>query len=299
MIHPTDTRQYIGRFAPSPSGPLHLGSLVTALGSYLRAKSHQGKWLLRIDDLDPPREVAGASRNILYCLEQHGLHWDDEVLYQSQRKQAYRDAISTLEDKQLTYACECTRKQIKLHGSYYSGTCREKSLSGVGNAIRFRNQGSVTKLVDQNLGEILADPLATAEDFIIKRKDGHYAYHLAAVVDDLYQNITEVVRGADLLQPTLCQIALYQVLNESAPDFLHLPVISTETGMKLSKQNHAHAIKPEAAALNLANAMTFLGLHPPKEINTTCVTELLNWAITNWSLDKVSKNPEIVIGQNN
>ncbi len=291
----TESPQYVGRFAPSPSGPLHLGSLVTALGSYLRAKSQQGKWLLRIDDLDPPREVPGASDDILFTLEQHGLLWDGEPLYQSQRTSHYQAGLEKLQSDNLTYACECTRKQIKLQGPYYSGSCCNKNLSESGLAIRFRNNFTVTSLLDQHLGKIKADPIATSEDFIVKRKDGYYAYHLAAVVDDIFQQVTEIVRGADLLQPTLCQLALYQALGATPPKFLHLPVISTAVGMKLSKQNHAQAIMANAAPQNLVHALHLLGLTPSDDIDKTKVTDILNWAVAHWSLAKVSKNPEIII----
>lgn len=295
MAFTTSHTPYIGRFAPSPSGPLHLGSLVTAVGSYLQARSQAGKWLLRIDDIDPPREVAGAATQILHSLEKHGLHWDDDVLFQSHRSHAYDEAIRTLQEAGLTYPCECTRKQSKRLGPYYSGTCRQKKLQLPDCALRFRNQSQTRVLHDQHLGAVQADPLATSEDFIIKRKDGLFAYHLAAVVDDIYQQITEVVRGADLLQPTLCQLALYEAFNAQAPEFIHLPVISSAPGMKLSKQNHARSIDLQRPQDNLFSVLKLLGLNPTDEMREASVTSMVNWAVANWHLANIPHETEIVL----
>jgi len=286
---------YVGRFAPSPSGPLHLGSLVTALGSFLRARTQSGKWLVRIDDIDPPREVAGASEQILGSLETHGLLWDGEVLFQSQRTEAYEAAITELQQAGLTYACECTRKQIKTQGPYYTGKCRHKNLAESGCALRFVNDNGTTSLKDLHLGEIQAEPLATREDFIIRRKDGLFAYHLAAVVDDIFQQITEVVRGADLLQPTLCQLALYKAMNTYPPAFIHLPVISTAKGVKLSKQNHASSIDLQRPQENLLCALRLLGLSPPRALQEEPVKDILDWSISNWRLEDIPRKTEIIL----
>lgn len=291
----TSHSSYIGRFAPSPSGPLHLGSLVTALGSFLQAKSQGGLWLVRIDDIDPPREVTGAAKQILCSLESHGLCWDGDVLYQSDRSGAYTQAIEALQKAGLTYACNCTRKQIKSLGTYYTGTCQYKDLPKEGCALRFLNQVGTPHLEDKLLGLVSADPLATAEDFMIRRKDGLFAYHLAAVVDDIFQQVTEVVRGADLLQPTLCQLALYRAFDTSPPDFVHLPVISSAAGMKLSKQNHAQSIDLTPVKDNLMTALGLLGLRPAKALKNESVDNIIAWSVDNWRLDAIPQQQEIVL----
>jgi len=287
---------YIGRFAPSPSGPLHFGSLVAALGSYLQAKSQQGKWLVRIEDIDPPREISGASDDILATLSAYGLKWDDEVIYQSQQHQHYEDVLTTLHQQQLSYACACTRKMIKQQGGLYLGTCRERQLNPLGHALRInvaKLSAPVTEFEDLLQGNIALDAQYADEDFIIKRKDGLYAYNLAVVIDDINQGITEIVRGADLLPTTGKQISLYQLLGQQPPDYIHLPVAVTAPGIKLSKQNHAAAIDKHNPAPTLCQALAFLGHQPPDFIKKSDCQVILDWAINHWCLHKVPKQIEI------
>ncbi len=286
---------YIGRFAPSPSGPLHFGSLIAALGSFLDARAHQGKWLVRIEDIDPPREMPGADKLILDCLEQHGLNWDDQVLYQSQRFAAYDAVLSKLAKQQQSYPCGCTRAMIKAAGGVYPGTCRRHPSGEAPFAIRFFNQHPVLAFHDRFSGIITPDPHFAAEDFIIHRKDGLYAYQLAVVSDDIYQGITHIVRGADLLDTSVLQLALYQALDQPAPSYLHLPVAATQTGMKLSKQNHAPALDNSRAKQNILAAMRFLGLTPPSDLSHAEIQEILAWGVKNWSIHSLPKSQEVII----
>ena len=289
---------YIGRFAPSPSGPLHFGSLVAALGSYLQAKSQRGKWLVRIEDIDPPREIAGASEDILLTLQAYGLMWDDEVIYQSQQSKYYEQVLADLNEQHISYACNCTRKLIKQQGGLYLGNCRDKKLTNIDNALRI----NVTKLNraiqhfhDQLQGDITLDAQHIDEDFIIKRKDGLYAYNLAVTIDDINQGITEVVRGADLLPTTGKQLSLYQLLNKQAPSYIHLPLAVTEPGLKLSKQNHALAIDKQNPIATLLEALTFLGHPVPEHINKNSCLAILSWAVQHWHLENVPKQTEILV----
>ncbi len=234
----TDTH-YIGRFAPSPSGELHFGSLIAALGSYLQARARQGLWLVRIEDIDPPREVPCAAETILRQLEHYGLHWDGDVLWQSQRHHAYREALAWLHEQGLSYYCTCTRARIQSIGGIYDGHCRELHHGPDNAAVRIRQQHPVTQFTDQLRGIIHADEKLAREDFIIHRRDGLFAYNLAVVVDDHFQGVSEIVRGADLIEPTVRQISLYQLFGWKVPDYIHLPLALNPQGAKLSKQNHA------------------------------------------------------------
>ncbi|TMX33873.1 tRNA glutamyl-Q(34) synthetase GluQRS [Vibrio sp. Hep-1b-8] len=285
---------YIGRFAPSPSGPLHFGSLIAALGSYFQAKSNQGKWLVRIEDLDPPREMPGASRLILETLEAYHLHWDGEVVYQSQRHSLYQQQIDRWLDSGQAYFCHCTRKQIKELGGFYTGTCRDLKLTnGEQCAVRLRMSHPVYQFEDRRHG-ILNIPTALAdEDFIIKRRDGLFAYNLAVVLDDIDQGVTEVVRGADLIEPTGRQISLYQMLDAKPVNYLHLPLALDNNGQKLSKQNHAKAIDNQNPKPALIDAMTFLGFDIDEEISTASLDEIILWGIENWHLSQLPSSTEI------
>ena len=219
----TDTH-YIGRFAPSPSGELHFGSLIAALGSYLQARARQGRWLVRIEDIDPPREVPGAAETILRQLEHYGLHWDGDVLWQSQRHDAYREALAWLHEQGLSYYCTCTRARIQSIVGIYDGHCRVLHHGPDNAAVRIRQQHPVTQFTDLLRGIIHADEKLAREDFIIHRRDGLFAYNLAVVVDDHFQGVTEIVRGADLVEPTVRQISLYQQFGWTVPDYIHLPL---------------------------------------------------------------------------
>lgn len=285
---------YIGRFAPSPSGPLHFGSLVAALGSYFQAKANHGQWLVRIEDIDPPREMPGASALILRTLEAYQLEWDGEVVYQSQRHQLYQDQIESWLTSGQAYYCQCSRKEIKQSGGFYLGTCRDKHLSGDNPcATRLRMTHPVYEFVDQKHGLLTIPKVLADEDFIIKRRDGLFAYNLAVVLDDIDQGVTEVVRGADLIEPTGRQISLYQMLEQTPVTYLHLPLALGENGLKLSKQNHAPAIDIENPKPALIEAMHFLGFEMDKAICDASLAEIIAWGVQNWHLDQLPNTTEI------
>lgn len=300
MTTATSNNGYIGRFAPSPSGHLHFGSLVTALGSFLQAKSQDGQWLLRIEDIDPPREVMGASDSIMRCLEAHHLFWDGEVIFQSSRSHLYNEKIQFLMDKGLTYYCHCSRTQLANLKRGQSCTCIYQNLSGKNCAIRFRQHNIRPQFYDELLGLVDFSKHDIPAHFAIKRKDGLFAYQLAVVVDDIEQGITEVARGADLLDATLMQFALYQAFEVQAPKFLHFPVVVTETGKKLSKQNHAREVNTDNVCVNVINALEFLGLPLKKELQGETIQNILNWAISAWDVNKIPAKTECIdnrIGQ--
>ena len=295
----TSNDGYVGRFAPSPSGQMHFGSLVTALGSFLQAKSHNGRWLLRIEDIDPPREVAGASESIMRCLEAHHLFWDHEVIYQSHRGDLYTEKIQYLTEQGLTYHCQCSRAQLASLKFDQECVCanqnrNNENRNNENSAIRFRHHNIHQGFFDELLGQVNFPKLDVPAQFAIKRKDNLFAYQLAVVVDDIQQGITEVARGADLLDATLFQLALYQAFDKPAPKFLHFPVVVTEPGKKLSKQNHACEINPNDARTNLINALGFLGFLPTKELQRGSVQNILNWAICEWDLRKIPAIPECI-----
>lgn len=279
---------YIGRFAPSPSGPLHFGSLVAALGSYFQAKSNQGQWLVRMEDLDPPREMAGAADLILKTLEAYHLFWDGEVAYQSQRHNMYQAQIDQwVADKQ-AYYCQCTRKQIKALGGFYNGHCRHAGLIDSGEqAVRLCMDFPIESFNDVRHGSIQIPKALAEEDFIIKRRDGLFAYNLAVVLDDIEQGVTEVVRGADLIEPTGRQISLYQTLKQKTVSYLHLPLATDGLGNKLSKQNHATAIDLDNPKPTLLNAMRFLGFDIPAALFEASMDEILLWGSQQWHVSQL------------
>ncbi|MBD1576573.1 MULTISPECIES: tRNA glutamyl-Q(34) synthetase GluQRS [Vibrio] len=279
--------QYIGRFAPSPSGPLHFGSMVAALGSYFQAKSQHGQWLVRIEDLDPPREMAGAASLILKTLESYGLHWDQDVIYQSQRHPIYQQQIDDWLDSGLGYYCQCSRKQIKQDGGFYLGHCRDKNLPATDCSVRLVIDTPVTQFVDQKHGIIDIPTDLAQEDFIIKRRDGLFAYNLAVVLDDIAQGITEVVRGADLIEPTGRQINLYRYLNHPEVKYLHLPLAINAHGDKLSKQNHAPAVDLANPKPVIILAMQFLGFSLPDDFQSANIEQMLAWGCQHWALSQL------------
>ena len=285
--------QYIGRFAPSPSGPLHFGSLVTALGSYLQAKSCFGKWLVRIEDIDPPREVKGASSLILKTLEALHLYWDDEILYQSNCNERYQAVLQSLLNKQQAYYCNCTRQRIhNLENKIYDGFCRNRRLSVKDKdqlAIRIKQNHPVLTFTDKIRGEQTAQLADALEDFIIHRKDGLFAYNLVVVLDDHEQGITEIVRGADLLPVTTKQISLYQLFDFSVPTYCHLPLALDKNGNKLSKQNHARPIDLNNLKALTVQALQFLGQKVPKDWQDATQQQLLGWAIQHWQITNIPK----------
>ncbi|WP_251358293.1 tRNA glutamyl-Q(34) synthetase GluQRS [Kangiella sp. TOML190] len=260
----TPSKPVIGRFAPSPSGPLHFGSLIAAVGSYLIAKANGGKWLVRIEDIDPPREVAGAADQILRQLEAFGFEWDGEVLYQSTRLDRYEEILNDLKLQDLVYACDCTRKQIfaQREDRIYTNVCADKNLAATkidDVAWRMRHGKADYSFNDGIQGHCQFDQSIYDEDFIIKRKDGLIAYQLAVVVDDIDQGINQIVRGLDILDSTPRQLRLYEALKATPPDYYHLPLALDKNGDKLCKQHGAKAIEAENASELLIKALEFLG----------------------------------------
>jgi glutamyl-Q tRNA(Asp) synthetase len=289
---------YRGRFAPSPTGPLHFGSMVAALGSYLQARSAGGEWYVRIEDIDPPREVPGASDDILRTLEAYGLTWDSEVIYQSQRIDHYASALGNLAREGLAYSCSCTRREIREHNArhgargttVYPGLCRSGPLRpGRDTAYRLRVTGNHIEFTDQEVGVFRMHLRDDCGDFVLKRRDGLFAYQLAVVVDDADQRITEVVRGQDLLDSTPGQIYLQRVLGLPTPGYMHLPLVTNDAGQKLSKQTGARPLTTAEAPRTLHAALCFLGLSPPADLRNAAVEEIVSWGIGHWS----SRRPSV------
>lgn len=285
---------YRGRFAPSPSGPLHFGSLVCALASYLDAKTHNGIWLVRMEDIDPPREQQGAAANILATLQAHHLAWDEAVLYQSSRAETYRQHIKELLSRGLAYRCNCTRKRLAELGGRYDGHClRSPPPAQAAAAIRLHLDACLQEVSSENgfidlLQGEQANDLISGGDFIIHRKDGLFAYQLAVVVDDIEQGITQIVRGADLLETTAQQRLLFRLFGKVPPGYAHIPVLVDTSGNKLSKQNHAKAVNNATAFANLRSALELLGLPFPHG-TAADIDDLLIWAIENWNLNCVPR----------
>ena len=233
---------YTGRFAPSPTGLLHFGSLTAALASYLDARAASGRWLVRIENMDPPREQPGASELILKALEVYGLHWDGDVLFQHTRHDAYREARHQLTEQRLAYPCTCTRKELANYLPSYPGFCRERrGVPDKPHAIRMNAQDQDISFSDRIQMEQTFS-MKELGDFVILRKDGLFAYQLAVTVDDAWQGITDIVRGVDLVDSTPRQICLQQALGFPTPQYAHLPVITNGQGEKLSKQTHAEPL---------------------------------------------------------
>ncbi|QEW05521.1 tRNA glutamyl-Q(34) synthetase GluQRS [Nitrincola iocasae] len=289
---------YTGRFAPSPTGPLHFGSLLAALASYLDAKHQQGRWLLRIENPDPLREQPGATDQILYTLDTYGLHWDGEVIYQNQRQDYYQHLLEKLIQQDLAYPCDCSRKQLKLRNAlqHYDRHClKHPPDKQAQTAIRARYTLENLCFNDRILGIQQANNCVQG-DFIIFRRDGLFAYQLAVVADDHAQKINQVVRGADLLQETFAQIQLQQHLNLTSPDYAHIPLATTADGQKLSKQNLAPALENRNPAIELLQALRILNQELPPEPLSQTVESLLQWAISHWHIERVPAIQSIPIG---
>lgn len=289
---------HIGRFAPSPSGPLHSGSLLAAVASYVDAKAHNGQWLLRIEDVDRHRTVEGSRDSILNSLEHHGLHWDGTIEHQSHNDERYEAALEQLQQQQQVFFCQCSRTALKQTPGPYPGTCRAKKTSHyiaatrhlpASHTVRFEcGEGSID-FTDRILGQ-QSFQLAQLGDFILRRRDSLFAYQLAVVIDDAEQSVTSVVRGADLLSSTPWQIALQQALNLPAMNYAHLPLIThANNGQKLSKQTGATAINNDRAAHNIYLALTQLGQQLPEQGQRLSVNQLLIWAIDHWQINQIPK----------
>ncbi len=282
---------YVGRFAPSPSGALHQGSLLAALASFLQARSQRGRWLIRVEDIDPPREPEGAAQAILACLEAHRLIADEPPSFQSLHRARYDEALGRLERSGRLYGCECTRASLRQAstlggGPAYAGTCRAKELPHSGNALRLRLATATSHhFEDAVLGRQSEDLRQTTGDFVLRRRDGLYAYQLAVVVDDAAQGVTEIVRGSDLLDNTARQIHLQQALGLPQPNYCHIPILLDDQGRKLSKQNHAPQLDNGVALANLQAAWASLGQQALPY--TPDCERFISAAIRAWRLDNV------------
>ena len=279
----------IGRFAPSPTGPLHFGSLLAALASYLDIRARNGRWLLRIEDIDPPREQPGAADSILRTLDALGLHWDGEVVYQSRRHALYEDALQQLISLNTAYPCRCSRKQLRTRGVLgYDGHClRHPPEINTDIAWRVQHTRADQQFEDRIQGLRQYHWDGHEGDFVVYRRDGLFAYQLAVVVDDANQGITEVLRGSDLIDETPHQMALQEQLGYRRPHYAHIPVITNAAGQKLSKQNLAPAIDARQRQALLLRALTLLGQQPSAELVDASLEELLDWGCRHWQLDAV------------
>lgn len=289
---------YRGRFAPSPTGPLHFGSLVAALGSYLDARAHGGEWLLRIEDVDAPRTVPGAEASILHTLEALGFVWGGPVLRQSERLDIYHGALVRLQAEGLVYPCACSRSEIAARtteasvdgGLRYPGTCRSGLPAGVAaRAWRLRVPDREYTFVDRVQGAYRQNLEREVGDFVLLRADGQYAYQLAVVVDDALQGVNAVVRGVDLLDSTPRQMWLQQCLGVPVPTYAHLPVAVNAAGEKLSKQTRAPAVDPRQGSGVLTEAIRFLGVAVPDGLPGAPLSEFWAWAVPAWSMATVAK----------
>jgi glutamyl-Q tRNA(Asp) synthetase len=295
---------YRGRFAPSPSGPLHFGSLVAAVGSYLDARTQGGEWLLRMEDVDTPRNVPGAADGILNTLEIFGFEWDGPVLCQSSRFDAYAEALERLQRAGLVYGCTCSRREIADSatrpavdgGLAYPGTCRGGLPPGrEARAWRLRVSDDEIAFDDRLQGRVAQHLESDVGDFVLRRADGLFAYQLAVAVDDDFQQISQVVRGADLLASTPRQIWLQHSLGFATPAYAHLPVAANAAGEKLSKQTLAPALATGQAAALLVQALVFLGQAAPAGLARAPVAEVWAWAREHWSFAAIPRTPVIIL----
>lgn len=286
---------YCGRFAPTASGPLHLGSLLTALAGFLQARRAGGRWLLRIDDLDGPRCRPEHADTILEQLTAHGLHWDGAVRWQSRHIADYESALRQLQQRARLYTCGCSRATLARQsragpdGPVYAGTCRDRALTAAGAAFRLEAGAGVLHLADPWQPAIERNIERDIGDFVVRRADGQIGYQLACVVDEAAQAVTEVVRGADLIGSSLRQIVLMRRLAQSAPAYRHLPVLLDAEGNKLSKQNHAPPLDNAQAVANLLRCLALLGQAPPKALFDASVEELLGWSVEHWNSDALPR----------
>ena len=284
----------MGRFAPTPSGDLHLGSLYTAAASFLDARVHSGRWLLRIEDVAAARAVAGASDRIIRTLERFGFEWDGQIMRQSDRIDAYRAALRSLQDRALTFECTCSRAQLE-DEQRYPGTCRALARTAVAGglhstATRLRVQPGHILFCDDIQGTYRQDVSAAVGDLILKRRDQVFAYLLAVVVDDAAQGITHVVRGADLLDNTPRQIYLQRCLGLPSPHYAHVPVLMEHTGQKLAKSRRSVQADEGNPVLQLLSVFALLGMSPPSELLTAGIAEAWMWATAQWDKNAVPKH---------
>ena len=294
---PTPAPAYTGRFAPTPSGYLHFGSLLAALASWLDARHVGGRWLLRMEDLDPPREMPGAQDAILRTLDSYGLHWDGPVLRQSERLPAYQACLEQLFRQGLAYACLCSRKTLEASRGIYPGTCRNACHDPAGAAIRLRVPELQYCFTDRVQGRFCQHLGRELGDFVIRRRDGLYAYQLAVVLDDAWQGVSDVVRGADLLDNTPRQLYLQELLGLPSPRYLHVPLIIQPDGHKLGKRYRSPPLSPEQASPLLLRALRALGQQPPADLQGATPGEILAWAKLHWDASAIPRSRTLAEAQ--
>lgn len=291
------TSFYRGRFAPSPTGNLHFGSLIAALGSYCQARSSQGEWILRIEDVDSTRKIPGSADSIMRSLEILGFEWDGPVLYQSQRSERYAEILEQLVEQQDIFFCTCSRSQLaqnSSHSGVYPGYCRQQiTPPEAEHAIRCRTADLTISFSDAIQGNLTFDLAKECGDFILKRKDGLFAYQLAVVVDDAEQSITEIVRGADLIENTPQQIYLQQRLALPTPKYIHLPVAMHKNGRKLSKSHQDLALDLIPPQQALVKAARFLNQHIPDTLLQAPINEIWHYLLDHWNINTIPKQREL------
>ena len=288
---------YRGRFAPSPTGAVHYGTLVAAVGSYLQAKNNNGEWLVRMEDVDVTRKVNGADVDILNTLEAFGFEWHGDIVYQSQQTQHYQDALDQLISQSLVFSCVCSRQALaEFNSEIYPGTCRtrllgkaDKNITKEPYALRIIADDVTIEFNDTVMGRQIQNLKRECGDFIIKRRDNLFAYQLAVVVDDALQNISEIVRGADLLTVTPRQIYLQQQLNYPTPNYCHLPLAVDAKGNKISKSEGTAKVNINDKEKLLVSVLQFLSQTPPNDLADSSLNDIWTWAIKHWDISLVSK----------
>lgn len=287
---------YHGRFAPSPTGALHIGSFFTAIASFLDARSNDGLWHLRIDDLDTPRTVRGSASKILSVLEIAGLNWDGPVLYQSQQTEKYQAALELLDRQRLLYPCTCSRKYLRevagkdSIATVYPGICRDKDqFTSKPHATRIKTSQTIIGFNDQLQSYYEQNLAQQVGDFVVQRRDRIHAYQLAVVVDDASQHISHILRGIDLIESTPRQIYLHTLLGRPIPCYSHVPVVVDRHGVKLSKQTGAKPVEISNIGCVMYNTLCLLNHPPPETMKKAASQELLQWAIKNWNLESLAK----------
>lgn len=287
---------YKGRFAPSPTGPVHYGTLVAAVGSYLQAKKNNGSWIIRMEDVDTLRNVDGADTDILNTLETFGFEWDEKILYQTQQTNYYEQVLESLISQSMVFPCLCSRKKLALEkNKIYPGTCRHRSIpEHQDHALRILTNDINIEFQDCVMGKQSQNIKQQCGDFIIKRRDGLFAYQLAVVVDDAMQGITEIVRGADLLESTPRQIYLQQLLNYSTPEYCHLPIVVDKVGNKISKTGGAVKVDVKNKEKLLISTLNFLGQQAPDELYKSHINDIWFWAIKHWDITNTPKVEKLI-----
>ncbi|MBK8970755.1 MAG: tRNA glutamyl-Q(34) synthetase GluQRS [Hahellaceae bacterium] len=290
------TLSYRGRFAPSPTGPLHQGSLLAAVASYLDAKAHKGKWLVRIEDIDPLREIPHAASAILKSLDAHGLHWDESVVYQSQRQVLYQDVLATLAACGSTYTCACSRSELEVSAGRHQRTCgiHGASQQSPPFAVRFRVPHQTGKFEDCIQGAVPYTLHSGTDDFVLQRKEGFYAYQLAVTADDREQGITHVIRGLDLLHSTPLQRLIFQSLHHNPPEYGHFLLLTDAKGRKLSKQTHARPVDDQQPMKTLYHVLLALGIQRQEIDQASTIQELLEAGIQGWNRENIAAKTNLV-----